>query len=148
MTAKQAAGMPRNDAATSARLKELYKDPAQRARLATAGEKGRQNTTPEAHILRAQRQKATKAKQRQQRMAWCPADRVEEFTRLHRVYGFNEAKRIVQDDIAAQERRRRAALTPFQRQEEALRRGATLVRKQTLRREHDFTLGGIASASL
>lgn len=60
-----------------------------------------------------------------------------------------EARAIVRDQVAATERRRLAAMTPFERQMDRLANGAQLVEKPVLRRaEPDFTLGGVATGAL
>lgn len=82
------------------------------------------------------------AKIRAKRLCWCPLDRQDEYIALMRTIGASEARRIILDDIAAQ----RARLTPFERQMEALKRGADLVNKPVFApREYDFTLGGVSS---
>lgn len=54
-----------------------------------------------------------------------------------------EARRMVLEADAAKERRRLAAMTPFERQMDALARGATLTTKPVMRKaDHAFSLTG------
>ena len=143
LAARQASGINRNDAATAARLKARYADPARRAQLAAAGEIGRANRTPEGSARGYAKQSATKAAMREQRLAWCPAERRGEFAKLSRKLGVAEAMRVILEDIATQKRRRLAAMTPFERQMDALARGATLTTKPVMRKaDHAFSLTG------
>jgi hypothetical protein len=69
-------------------------------------------------------------------MGWCPPDRREEYRKLRRNKRLPgaEAKRIIL-----------ASLTPFERQMQAIRNGAALVAKPTIRaRDYDYTLGGVS----
>lgn len=99
---------------------------------------------PEAQ---ARRNAANRARGERQ-LAWCPKDRLDEYRCLMRTPGIRaaEAKRIVLDDIAAKERARLAAMTPFERQLERLRQGARLEERVYLTTpEHEFTLGGVSA---
>lgn len=70
----------------------------------------------------------------EQRMAWCPVERRDEYQVMRRKVGAVEARRILEADM-----------TPFERQLARVRGGATLTTKFTMRRpDHAFTLGGVA----
>ncbi len=105
--------------------------------------------TPESAEKQRRSHRATLDAKHEQRMAWCPIDRRDEYLKLRRQNPAAEAKRIIMDDLAASERRRLAAMTPFERQMEKVRNGARLVEKFTPRMaDHAFTLGGVASGQL
>lgn len=106
--------------------------------------------TPEQRAANGRKQSATK-------LAWCPPewrDRYRELTKRGR--RANVARAMVLAEIAAAEasaaqaeRDRLAAMTPFERQMERVRQGARLVEVRPIRtRDHDFTLGGVASGML
>ncbi|MBE7186045.1 MAG: hypothetical protein INR68_16735 [Methylobacterium mesophilicum] len=61
----------------------------------------------------------------------------------------SEALPMVQQQARVDEERRVAAMTPFERQMEAVARGARVVAKPDLRKAaHDFTLGGVSGGML
>ena len=56
-----------------------------------------------------------------------------------------EARRIIEDDLAAIERKRLASMTLLERQLERVRKGATVSVKPVMRRaDPSYTLGGVA----
>lgn len=83
--------------------------------------------------------------QQKAKLAWCPKERRSEYDRLAKVHGANSAKQMLLDDMAVQERRRLAAMTPFERMQERVAKGAQLVDKFVPRKaDHAFTLGGVS----
>lgn len=87
--------------------------------------------------------------QQKAKLAWCPADRLDEYRRLQKSYSAAEARRMIEEDIATAEKRRRDAMTPLDHQLERLRNGGVLVEKPVVRRaEHDFSLVGCATGLL
>jgi len=85
-------------------------------------------------------------KARERMLAWCPADRRDEYTKLREKIGAPEARRMMEADIALRESARLAAMTPFERQMERVKNGARVVDKPVFRKaDHDFTLGGVAT---
>lgn len=81
--------------------------------------------------------------------AWLPKELTEEYRSLRNKVGAEQAKAMILDDLARAERKRLAALSPFERDMERLRNGAGLVAAPDFRTSNpDFTIGGIASASL
>lgn len=83
--------------------------------------------------------------------SWCPVDRWDDYVALRRQRGVGaeRAKAMIIDEMARAERKRIAALSPFERDMERLRNGAGLVAAPDFRTSNpDFTIGGIASASL
>jgi len=82
---------------------------------------------------------------------WCPPEYVDEYFRLNRKKGLTapEAKAVILKLAAAAERKRLAAMTPFERSMERIRMGAGITTKPDLRKaDPAFTLGGIASGAL
>lgn len=75
---------------------------------------------------------------------WCPAELRGEYRKMCKLMPGAEAKRIILDDLAAKERARIAALSPFERQMDAVRRGVGLVQKFEPVRSYDRTLGGVS----
>jgi hypothetical protein len=129
--------------------REIASRPGARQRLSEIGRKGRLARTPEANAAAAAKQSATLRRKREERLAWCPLDRRDEFHKLSGVVGVKEAKRVILADLAALEKRRLAALTPLDRQLERVRNGARLVEVRPLPgREHAFTLGGVSGGML
>ncbi|MBE7186369.1 MAG: hypothetical protein INR68_18410 [Methylobacterium mesophilicum] len=105
-------------------------------------EMGRRN----AHFLNTDE---ARAKARRTRVPGIPDERWDEYSRLRRQHGAAEARRMILDDIAAQERARLAAMTPFERQLARVAAGAKLVEVKPLRRaDPNFTLGGVSSSYL
>jgi len=76
---------------------------------------------------------------------WCPPDLIDDARALMKCVSMAEARRIIEADLAARERKRRAAMTPFERQMDAIRRGVGLVGKVDTSRAYDVTLGGVSS---
>jgi len=86
-----------------------------------------------------------------EQLSWCPPERLDEYRKLRatRGVGAAEAKRMILADIAAADRKRLAAMTPFERNMERIRMGAGITIKPDLRKaDPAFTLGGIASGAL
>lgn len=84
-------------------------------------------------------------------LAWCPPAYREQYRALKASGAVKaaEAKVMILDQIKADERARLAAMTPFERQMEAVARGARIVAKPDLRKAaHDFTLGGVSGGML
>lgn len=96
--------------------------------------------TPERASLPPRRQKT-----RVLLKDWCPPERMIEARRLLKSFRMLEVRRIIETEIAAVERERVAALSPFERQMEAVRRGVGLVQKFEPVRSYDRTLGGVSS---
>jgi hypothetical protein len=93
----------------------------------------------------ARRKHAIRAK----RLAWCPETRWDEYTKLARRMPAAEARRIIEADLAALERRRLAAMTKYQRAMERIAGGAQLVDAWKPNVVGPaFTLGGVASSEL
>lgn len=91
------------------------------------------------------------AKQKGQ-LAWCPKEWRSRYHSLRSRHGAAEAKRLVLSEINAkrcEEMARLEAMSPFERQMEALKNGARLIAKPTYQRpDYDFTLGGIATGAI
>jgi hypothetical protein len=84
-----------------------------------------------------------------QAFAWLPEDKVEEYRSLRIKVGAEQAKAMILDGIARVERKRIAAMSPFERDMERLRNGAGLIAAPDFRTgSPDFTIGGVASGSL
>jgi hypothetical protein len=84
-------------------------------------------------------------------LAWCPEAYRPEYRRLvlSNLVRAPEAKRIILDQVARDETRRVAAMTPHERQLERVRNGAKLVEKPDLRTAAPgYTLGGVSSGML
>lgn len=128
----------------SAAKKRALADPEKRGRVvSTAAENLRQWHKATTRDWSAHHRARAAA-----RRAWCPADRWTDYQALRRQSGADQAKAMILDEMARVERKRIAAMSPFERDMERLRNGAGLVAAPDLRRaDHDFTLGGIASAS-
>lgn len=83
----------------------------------------------------------------EQGYAWCPPEFREAYATLRKKVGAAEAKALVMIDVERAERERVASLSPFQRQEERLRKGASVVAKFNPRRaDPSYTLGGVVGA--
>lgn len=83
------------------------------------------------------------------KLDWCPEDRRDEYRKWQKAFGAAEARRMMEEDIATAEKRRRAAMTPLEKQIERLQNGATLVERLSFSRaEHAFSLTGNATAML
>ena len=82
-------------------------------------------------------------------LAWCPQDYWPMNATLKaNGYRLAERKAMIAEEIARRERRRIAALSPFERQQERLAAGAKLITVQPLRRpEPTMTLGGVSSGN-
>lgn len=70
----------------------------------------------------------TAEKIREARLGWCPPEKRESYRFLVRskCYPAAEARAIIEAEIAAEKKRQLAKLSPFERQQRALERGATL----------------------
>lgn len=149
MLRKQAEGINRNYAGMAASLRARYADPAEREKQRQRGLLGVAKLTPEAIARRGAASGASRRQLREDRLAWCPADRRAELHKLCRRNGVAEGERIMREDLAAIERRRLAAMTPHERQMERVRNGAQLVDKFVPRRaDPTFTLGGVAPEAI
>lgn len=84
-------------------------------------------------------------------LAWCPPEYRDRYRHLKdsQLLRAAEARRIIEDEIATDERRRLAAMTPHERQLERIRNGARIVEVQPLRRaDPAITLGGVAPEAM
>ena len=154
--------LPEARAKRKATMKNRYKDPAARKKMSDACRAAFHADPVKAEARRELAAESLRKfhaagefdwstwhrERRAQAFAWLPAELVEDYKALRLKVGAPEARRMIADQIASAERARRAALSPFERDMERLRNGAGLVAAPDLRRaDHDFTLGGIASAS-
>lgn len=80
---------------------------------------------------------------------WCPKG-YEDFNALLKLKGFlaDERRKLVLEKRDADEKARKAALSPLERQIDRMRNGAVVTSPIVHRGAHDFTLGGIASGML
>ena len=81
-------------------------------------------------------------------LGWCPPEYREEYERLNHLMKVPsvEARAIIEEQIAKDKARREAGMSPFERQMDALRKGARLIGKPRLKpKDYDFTLGGVSS---
>jgi hypothetical protein len=128
-------------------------DPAWRAHKVAAAHKMR--LTPVSKDVR----KRAARKCADTRLAWCPAEYRELNDTLYRKgVLLAERKQMIATEMLrdahrremaalAAERARRSAMSPFERQEERLRNGASVVTKFTPRRaDPSYTLGGVVGA--
>lgn len=78
--------------------------------------------------LRAVREKSGPT-QHERKLAWCPPEYRAEYLRLLNNGKLRkaEAQRVILDQVAADKRRELAKLSPFERQQRALERGAQLI---------------------
>jgi len=83
---------------------------------------------------------------------WCAPAFIDEYNRLAKCMPASMAKPIIlramadaEKAAAAAEKARRAAMTPFERQMDAINRGVGLVQKFEPVRSYDRTLGGVSS---
>lgn len=149
MTVRCAAGIRRNPAAVAAALREYYKDPVNHAKLVDRSRSARSKLNAEHFAKWSAGGVAGRLAKLEARLAWCPADRRDELQALKIRLGAAEGERVMREDLEAAERRRIAAMTPFERQMERVRNGAKLVEKFVPRRaDHDFTLGGVAPVAI
>ncbi|MCC2978821.1 hypothetical protein [Sphingomonas sp. IC4-52] len=84
-------------------------------------------------------------------LGWCPPHLRDTYRHLvnRKHIPAAEARAMIDEEVARQERARLAALTPLQRQIERLEKGGTLTAKFTPKKaEHAFTLGGVGSGLL
>jgi hypothetical protein len=83
------------------------------------------------------------------RLAWCPADRRDEYKKLRDEYGAAEARRMVEQDIAASKRRAKAEPDTFERQLARIAAGAAVMAAPDFRTAGPAcTLGGVASGMI
>lgn len=146
-----------------------YADPAARAATSEACKQAYATDTSKREALQARAADVLKAwhaktdrdwsewhqaravRQSERALAWCPAERRDEYRALAKKKGIGpkEAKRLMLEQFDHEERRRLAAMSPFERQMELVRKGAKLVEVKPLRRaDHAYTLGGVSSGSL
>ncbi|MES3042697.1 hypothetical protein [Sphingomonas faeni] len=80
-------------------------------------------------------------------MGWCPEDRWDEYRKMARTMPAPEARRIIEADLAAKERARLKALSPFERDMERIAKGARIVEQFTPRKaDHAFSIIGSSMA--
>lgn len=80
-------------------------------------------------------------------MGWCPEDRWDEYRKMARSMPAPEARRIIEADIAAKERARFKALSPFERDMERIANGARIVEQFRPRKtDHAFSIVGSSMA--
>lgn len=146
---------PEQRAAKSAARRKMLADrkddPVWQEYLRQSGHRMRQQflATPGAEEKRRAAQKMCGKKISDRFLSWCPQDRRDEYQALRKKVGATEAKRVMLAEFEADEARRKAALTPLQRQIERLQAGGVLTPAfRPSRSNHDFTLGGIASGML
>ncbi|MEH3121111.1 MAG: hypothetical protein PGN16_03880 [Sphingomonas phyllosphaerae] len=123
-------------------------DPAVRERQREAGRAfGKFNL---AHTRTAEARAKSGAATRRTRMAWCPEAYWPLNAKLARDgIRLDDRKRMIAEQVAADERAKDAALTPFERQLARVAAGAKLIEVRPIRRiEPDMTLGGVASSYL
>jgi hypothetical protein len=120
----------------SAAKKRALADPEKRGRvIATAAENLRQWHKTTTRDWSAHHRARAAA-----RRAWCPADRWADYQALRRQSGAEQAKAMILDEIARAERKRIAAMSPFERDMERLAKGARIVEQFTPRKaDHDFS---------
>jgi len=154
---------PEVQARSTAGLKRYLTDPVHRAERTAMSAKNlaRWRASPEgraktrefamANLAKAYEFDATERRRRQRQAAYpgIPESRWDECVALKKHMTAAEAKQMIRDDEALRERKRKAAMSPFERDMERLRNGAGLVAAPDFRTSNpDFTIGGIASASL
>ena len=84
-------------------------------------------------------------------LAWCPPEYLERYRFLKntKLLRAAEAKQAILDEVAANERRRRAAMSSLEQQLERHRNGARLIEVRPLRSaEPSYTLGGVSAGLL
>ncbi len=91
-----------------------------------------------------------KARTAQTAAHWCPREYADYNRKLKgRGFSVEERKRIIAEEQARDEKRRLAAMTPFERQMERLAKGARLVDVVPMRRgDPVVTLGGVSAGLL
>lgn len=154
---------PEIRAKRSAALKERYSDPAARKAMSEAALK----QLAENPELAARRRELGAASFRafharggydwsahhrarvDKRLSWCPADRLAEYQKLRSEYGATEARRMVEQDMAAAKRRAKAEPDTFERQMARIAAGAAVMDAPDFRTAGPaHTLGGVASGML
>lgn len=123
-------------------------NPAEARRMQEAGMAlaAHNATAPDRNEVHAR----SKETLRRRKLAWC----LEAYWPLNselkaRGIKLEDRKRMIADQVKADDRVRLAALSPFQRQMERVAAGAQLTTKFTPRRaDHDFTLGGVSGGML
>lgn len=113
-------------------------DPAFRARLVEHGKRQRAGSlgTPQARAAYLASRPASGRKRTETVLGWCPPEYRDEYRRLNRskYIPAAQAKQMILDMIEA-ERAKPAKLSPFERQERAMRNGAPLVANAALYRD-------------
>lgn len=155
--------LPEARAKRKATMKDRYKDPAARQKMSDACRAAFNADPAKAEARRAIASNSLRRfhaagdfdwstwhrQRRAQAFAWLPAELVEDYRTLRIKVGAKEARRMMEAQIAATERARINAMSPFERDMERLRNGAGLVAAPDFRTpDPAFTLGGISSASL
>jgi ribosomal protein L40E len=153
--------------ARNAAIRAKFADPAHRAKMQAAarraGETARSNpsfrawliengrhlyatrlNTPASRAAVLASRPVSGAKRTETVLGWCPPEYRDEYRLLARRWGAVEARRLTLEQVAADEKRRLADLSPFERQDRALRNGARLVPVQRISPQgHATTLGGV-----
>ena len=126
---------------------KLWQTPERRAKI--VDNLGAWRTTPEGARRHAEMNRQKGRKRTEALLAWCPQERLKRYCALRDRLGAPEAKRRVLAEIAQAERDRLAAMTPFERQLEAVRNGARVVEKVRVPgREYGFSLTGCSAGML
>ena len=84
-------------------------------------------------------------------LAWCPPEYRDRYRHLKATKRMRaaEARALIEDEIASDERKRLAALSQFERQMERIRNGAKLIEVHPMRRaDPTMTLGGVAPEAM
>lgn len=106
--------------------------------LAASGERLKSYRTPEMEARRIAA--LVESNRRRVYNPWLPAEYKAEYTRLRKIKNIpaGEAKAIILAQIAADKKRVEDSLTPFERQDRALRRGGSIVANDRIRARDDM----------
>lgn len=145
---KEACRRPEVRAKLSRNQRRLASDPAMRERWREAGKRNYHKTVGSAKArarANAPETIARRARTHHQRdMGWLPDGYLKTYHAFRRKHGAAIARQLTLEKAAEDRAARRAAMSPFERQMEALKRGASLTTKaQPVARDYDFTLGGV-----
>jgi hypothetical protein len=127
--------------------KRALADPVKRARVATTAA----HNLSHWHKTTDRDWSAHNRAQAARRRSWCPDDKWGDYQALRNMKGMDaaSAKAMILDEMARDERKRLASMSPFERDMERLANGAGLVATPDFRTAGPaFTLGGISSAAL
>lgn len=144
---------PESKARRSAIRYRVLSDPRMRDKLREHGKRNYHLTIGSEKAFKARQTAEAIAKRArthsEKDRAWCPRPYWDEYTRLMRTIGATEARQMILAQIErdqARAARAREQASPFERQMEALNRGAGLTSKLNLPgRDYEFTLGGVSS---